>query len=255
MDVPTPSFNAENPVGEADRTAIARAEGRASGPITIADRLVPLIEDDIVEGRLLPGTRLDEAGLAERHGVSRTPVREALLRLGETGLVEVRARRGAVVARLEPHAVAEMFEVMAEIEAYAGRLAARRARPEEIEALVRAHGGCTRAEAHGDTDAYYAANERFHRLIYLASGNRFLCQEANRMHTRLKPYRRLQLRAPRRLAASLGEHETVLEALRSGNGDGAATALRGHIAVQGERFGDLLRMSDLLRMTETVPTR
>ena len=210
-------------------------------PLPMAERLVPIIEDDIVEGRLPPGTRLDEVGLAARHGMSRTPVREALRRLGQTGLVEIRPRRGAVVVRPEPHAVVEMFEVMAELEAYAGRLAARRARTDEIEALVRIHQDCMGAEADGNTDAYYAANERFHRLIYTASGNGFLADEAGRMHSRLKPYRRLQLRAPRRLGASLREHQTVLDALRVGNGDATATALRAHVAVQGERFGDLLR--------------
>ena len=210
----------------------------------MADRLVPLIEDDIVEGRLPPGTRLDEIGLAERHGVSRTPVREALRRLAETGLVEVRPRRGAQVAELEPHAVVEMFEVMAEIEAYAGRLAARRARSEEIAALDDAHEACMTAEARGDADAYYAANERFHHLIYAASGNRFLAQEAARMHVRLKPYRRLQLRAPRRLATSLREHQAVLDAIRAGEGEAAAATLRAHVTVQGERFGDLLRMME-----------
>ena len=211
-------------------------------PPPMAERLVPIIEDDIVEGRIAPGTRLDELSLAERHGVSRTPVREALRRLAETGLVVVRPRRGAVVAKLEPHAVVEMFEVMAEVEAFAGRLAARRARPDETAAMRAAHRDCVAAAGRNDADGYYAANERFHRLIYDASGNGFLADEAGRLHTRLKPYRRLQLRAPRRLAASLGEHEHVLAAIEAGDGERAADALRDHVRVQGERFGDLLRL-------------
>ena len=207
----------------------------------MADRLVPLIEDDIVEGRLAPGERLDEAGLAARHGVSRTPVREALRRMAETGLVTLRPRRGAVVAALEPARVVEAFEVMAELEAMAGRLAARRIRAGEMAALRAVHAECEAAAARGSADGYYAANGRFHHLIYTAAGNGFLLGEASRLHARLKPYRRLQLRAPQRLAASLAEHEAVLAALEAGDGAGAAVALRDHVAVQGERFGDLLR--------------
>ena len=208
----------------------------------MAERLVPLIEDDIVEGRLAPGERLDEVGLAARHGVSRTPVREALRRLAETGLVTLRPRRGAVVAALEPTRVAEAFEVMAELEAMAGRLAARRIRAKEIAALRLIHAECEAAAAHGHADGYYAANGRFHHLVYTAAGNGFLLGEATKLHARLKPYRRLQLRAPRRLAASLAEHEAVLAALEAGDGAAAADALRAHVSVQGERFGDLLRL-------------
>ena len=206
-----------------------------------SERLRPAIEDDIVSGAMPPGTRLDEVGLAERYGVSRTPVREALRELAATGLVELRPRRGAVVAVLDAPAVAERFEVMAEIEAMAGRLAARRASEDELDALREAHEGCVRAADTADTDAYYDANERFHRLLYRASGNAFLEEEAGRLHTRLKPYRRLQLRTRHRLRASLSEHEAILAALEAGNGPAAAEALRAHVSVQGERFGDLLR--------------
>ena len=241
----TGAADAVRPSGGAANGGVPGGERAERPRVTMADRLVPLIEDDIVEGRLPPGTRLDEVRLAERHGVSRTPVREALRRLAETGLVAVRPHRGAVVVRLEPHAVVQMFEVMAEIEAYSGRLAARRATEAELARMTAAHESCGAAEAAGDADGYYAANERFHRLIYAASGNGFLADEAGRMHARLKPYRRLQLRAPRRLAASLREHEAILAALRAGDGARAADALRAHVAVQGERFGDLLRAMEL----------
>ena len=233
---------AERPGGN-ERTdgRAERSPERSPERPPMAERLMPLIEDDIVEGRLAPGERLDEVRLAERHGVSRTPVREALRRLAETGLVTLRPHRGAVVAVLEPHRVVEAFEVMAEMEAMAGRLAARRIRPDEITELRAIHAECEAAAESGDADGYYAANGRFHHLIYTAAGNGFLLGEATRLHARLKPYRRLQLRAPRRLAASLGEHEAVLVAIEAGDSAAAADALRAHVVVQGERFGDLLR--------------
>ena len=88
----------------------------------MSDRLREAIEEEIATGKLLPGSRLDEAELAKRFNVSRTPIREALnLLLGE-GLIEARPRRGAVVARVSPQRLIEMFEVMAELEVMCARL-------------------------------------------------------------------------------------------------------------------------------------
>ena len=84
------------------------------------------IENGIVAGEFEPGERLDETQLAARFGVSRTPIREALMQLSAIGFVEIRPRRGAVVADPAPQRVFEMFEVMAELEGMAGALAARR---------------------------------------------------------------------------------------------------------------------------------
>ena len=84
------------------------------------------IENSILSNEFLPGERLDETVLATRFGVSRTPVREALMQLDAIGLIEIRPRRGAVVIDPGPHRVYEMFEVMAELEGLAGSLAARR---------------------------------------------------------------------------------------------------------------------------------
>jgi DNA-binding GntR family transcriptional regulator len=81
-----------------------------------AQRLRQRIEDEIVSGELALGSRLDENQLAARFGVSRTPIREALLQLAATGLVQAKPRRGAIVSAPEPHLLLAMFEAMAEIE-------------------------------------------------------------------------------------------------------------------------------------------
>jgi DNA-binding transcriptional regulator YhcF (GntR family) len=134
---------------------------------TAGHRLRDLIEDEILTGHLGPGERLEEEALAARFTVSRTPVREALHHLATAGLVELRPRRGAVVAVPGPERLVEMFEVMAELEGLCGRLAARRLTPEARAALLAAHEAC--AQARGDADAYYYRNERFHHVIYAAS--------------------------------------------------------------------------------------
>lgn len=203
-------------------------------------RLREALEDDIVAGRLKPGQRLDEVGLAERFGVSRTPIREALIQLASSGLVEIRPRRGAFVVLLGPRELIESFELMAEIEASCGRLAVQRMGPSDREAISEAHETCRVAAAAGDEEAYYPANARFHAAIYAATSNRVLAGEALKLQRGLQPYRRLQLKVPRRVEASFAEHQGIVDALFAGDGTLAAERLRAHVLVQGERFMTLI---------------
>ena len=198
------------------------------------------IENGIVTGTLAPGSRLDEVQLASRFGVSRTPIREALMQLGAIGLVEIRPRRGAVVVDLGPNRIYEMFEVMAELEGMAGSLAARRYTEENRAKLLAAHAKCELSATSGDTDAYYYDNEIFHHAIYEASHSGFLFDQCSALHRRLRPYRRLQLRVRNRMKVSYGEHDGIIEAILAGEAEKARGLLRSHIAVQGDRFGDLI---------------
>lgn len=205
-----------------------------------SDQIAALLEEQILTGRFPPGTRLDEASLAEEHAVSRTPIREAFQRLAQSGLVEHAPRRGVFVKQATAVEIMEMFEVMAEIEAVCGRLAALRGSDAAVDALRTANAACQRAFRDGDADRYYEENGTFHRLIYAQSGNQFLEQEATRLHRRLKPYRRMQLHLRGRLAQSMAEHEAIVAAIATGDGAKAADLLRDHVAVQGEKFHHLL---------------
>jgi len=206
----------------------------------IVQKLRDQIENGIVSGEFPAGRRLDETQLATRFGVSRTPVREALIQLGAIGLIEIRPRRGAIVVEPAPHRIYEMFEVMAELEAMAGAHAARRYTDDDRAALEEAHCRCLRSAEAGDADAYYYDNEVFHEAVYAASHNGFLQEQCLALHRRLRPYRRLQLRVRKRMETSLAEHKRVVKAILSGDSNGAAAALRTHVAVQGERFSDLV---------------
>src|SRR6202795_2251184 len=93
---------------------------------TRSEKLREAIEERIATGEFPPGMHLDETELAHRFGVSRTPLREALIQLSSVGIIALRPRRGAVVAEVTPQRLLEMFDVMAELEAMCGRLAARR---------------------------------------------------------------------------------------------------------------------------------
>ena len=198
------------------------------------------IEDRILTGQFRPGDRLDEAALARDFDVSRTPVRQAIFHLAATGLVEHIPRRGAFVVEVGPGRLSEMFEVMAELEALCARHAARRARGEDIAAIGARHRDCEAAAGSGDADAYYYANERFHAAIRAVGGNAFLIEEIGRLQKRLKGFRRIQLRARDRIATSLREHAEIATAIRDGAADAAAGAMRRHVSIQGERFGDLV---------------
>ncbi|KKM27340.1 hypothetical protein LCGC14_1575700 [marine sediment metagenome] len=205
-----------------------------------ADTIAEELEDLIFTGFFDNGDRLDEIKLADRFGVSRTPVREALQKLSVSGLVEQLPRRGVFVRQPGPVELMEMFEVMAELEAACGRFAASRIDDAALIGLDQCNKQCADAVAAGDADRYYRENETFHHLIYAQSGNGFLEQEALRLHRRLKPFRRLQLRLRGRMPQSLGEHGDILKALTARDCEAAGQALRDHVAVQGEKFHHLI---------------
>ena len=205
-----------------------------------ADRIRQSLEQDIVTGQLPPAARLDEVRLAERFQVSRTPVREALMQLSASGLVEIRPRQGATVAELGLKRMVEMFEVMAELEGLCARLAARRMSQDERAELQRLHEDTRRYLSDNDPDAYYAANLDFHEAIYAGSHNGFLAEQTRGLRQRLTPYRRIQLRRAGRLADSFAEHEAVVRALLSGDAEEAELLLRKHVTVQGGVFTDFL---------------
>lgn len=206
----------------------------------LSDQLREAIEERIVTGAYPPGSRLDEVEIAGAFGVSRTPIREALIQLASAGLVESRPRRGAVVAEVSPERLRDMFEVMAETEALCARLAADRAGEADRSALAAAHAACEAAVSAEDPDAYYRLNEQFHHALYDACGNRFLAEHARQLHRRLRPYRRLQLRVPGRIEASFAEHGGVVEAVLRRDAEAASARVRAHVSVQEERFSSLV---------------
>lgn len=220
-------------------------------PRTRSIELREKIEDEIATGRLPPGSKLDETELAARFHVSRTPIREALIQLASIGFVEMRPRRGAVVPEVAPRRLVEMFELMAELEAMCGRLAARRMSDIDHRTLTQAQEACEAVRNSHDPDGYYHRNEIFHHVIYEGSHNTFLSEQASALHRRLGPYRRLQFRVRDRVAASSDEHKRILEAILAGDGEATANLLREHVLVGAGKFADL--MASLGRLSATSP--
>ena len=174
-----------------------------------------------------PGDRLVESELAERLGVSRTPVREALQRL-ETQNLLTRDGRSLIVASLDHTQMAELYVVRGELEGLAAQLAARHATPEEVQVL-RDMLEADKALA-GDPSALARANRRFHKQIHLASHNRFLVQQLDLVHRSMALLATTSISAEGRSADTLKEHEEIVTAIEAGDGPAAGQALRNHIS-------------------------
>lgn len=204
---------------------------------TRAGTLAAALAESIAAGRLAPGTALEEERLAAAHGVSRTPVREALRLLAATGLVEQRPRRGAVVSRPDPRRLAEMFEAMAELEAICAGLCARGMGRAARQGLKARHAAMGRMAAAGDLAAYRDANVAFHEALYAGAGNAYLAELAGMTRRRLAPFRAAQLGGRDRLAASHAEHGAIVAAILAGDAAAAGTAVRAHLAATEGAWG------------------
>ncbi|AZL57807.1 GntR family transcriptional regulator [Tabrizicola piscis] len=187
-----------------------------------------LILEAIDAGLYKPGDRLVESELAERLGVSRTPVREALQRL-ETQSMLTRDGRSLIVASLDHNQLAELYAVRSELEGLAARLAARHATPEEVRVL-RSMVAEDRALVGGDPRALSRANKRFHKQIHLASHNRYLVQQLDLVHRSMALMANTSFAAEGRDEVALDEHDRIVSAIESGDGDAADHALKTHIS-------------------------
>jgi len=205
-----------------------------------AQHLKQILEQEIITGALKPGTRLDEISLAKRFEVSRTPVREALNQLSTLGIVELRPRRSAIVAMISLQEILELFEVMAEMESFCGRLAATRMSHDEKQKLKAIHLATEKWVHQKMPDDYYALNMVFHEAIYHGAKNNFLTQETMRLRNRVGLYRRLQLRAQDRIKQSFDEHGKIVDAIINGDANLTASLMKAHVSVQTGSFKDFV---------------
>jgi DNA-binding GntR family transcriptional regulator len=213
----------------AARKVVASVPAANGVAATLAERIRQSVENDIVSGRLTPGTKLDEDGLAARHGASRTPVREALQHLASQGLIELRPHAGAFVPTRSVVELAEMFEAMAFLEAACATLAARRHTADDRHALAAAHAACADAARRDDPDAFYAANRHFHRCIYEAAHNGYLTAQTTLLGSRLEAYRREATFHPGLMALTMAEHERIMTAILEMDEASAGSQMRSHL--------------------------
>lgn len=186
-----------------------------------------LVLEAIDTGIYKPGDRLVESDLAERFGVSRTPIREALQRL-ETQSLLTRDGRSLIVSSLDHNQLAELYVVRAELEGLAANLAARHATPEEVRVLRDMVTDDHKLIE--DPSAMARANRRFHKQIHLSSHNRFLVQQLDLVHRSMALMATTSLAAVGRPLDALAEHDAIVTAIENGDGAAAGEALRAHIS-------------------------
>lgn len=187
-----------------------------------------LILDAIDIGVYKPGDRLVESELADRFGVSRTPIREALQRL-ETQSLLSRDGRSLIVSSLDHSQIAELYVVRSELEGLAARLAARHATVEEKRVLQDMVDDDYKIV--DDPNALSRANRRFHKQIHLASHNRFLVQQLDLVHRSMALMATTSLAADGRGEVALAEHQQIVDAIMNGHEDKADECLRQHISI------------------------
>lgn len=197
------------------------------------------LESEIMEGRLRPGDRIGEGEICRQFGVSRTPVREALLQLASVELVVFRPRQGAMVARIPVQRIAAMWEVMTALEALCAELAARRMERAALEALATVNAESRQFVAAGDVTGYDKSNRNFHEIIYIGCRNDYLAEQVRDIRCRLRAYRRYPFQRAGGMERSLAGHEVILKALEVGDDAAAGAAMREHVA-GGVSFLDLV---------------
>jgi DNA-binding GntR family transcriptional regulator len=191
----------------------------------VANRLRALIQS----GQMKPDQRLNESELAERFGISRTPLREAIKILATEGLLELLPNRGARVARFSEAEIDEMLVVIAALEATAGELACRHIDAAELAAIEALHARMTRAYEMSDVPTYFELNRFIHEAIMKASRNGTLVGIYANLSGRIQRARFAAHKTPRQWEDAMRDHDRMIELLRARDGAALGRLLRDHV--------------------------
>jgi DNA-binding GntR family transcriptional regulator len=202
-----------------------------SMPKTSSDTVYENIRTRILDNTLGPGTFATEQELAEAFGVSRTPAREAMVRLRDEGLVELVPRRGMRVLPVSLDDMREIYQILISLEATAAELvASRHPTAKELQPFERACAAMDRALAKDDLHAWAAADEAFHLHLLKLCGNARIEQIVRRYWDQIHRVRYITLKLGPKPQASAGEHREIVEALARGDADTAQRLFRQHRA-------------------------
>ena len=197
--------------------------------ISLEEKVYLLLEEEILTGKLRPGEQLREIALSVRLEASRTPIRSALHRLAEDGLVELSANRGATVVGITGDDIKDIYAVRMRLEGLAARLAAERMSDEDKARLTEIVELSEFYLKKGDDKKRSELDSAFHNAIFSASGSRHLNKILSDLHKNIKAYRRLSLKNSARAEKSILEHREILEAILNKNADEAERLTAVHI--------------------------
>jgi DNA-binding GntR family transcriptional regulator len=199
---------------------------------TLREKILETIRDAILKGTMKPGERVSEPDLAERFGISRTPIREAFRQLESEGYLEVIPRKGAVVASLSERDVEEFYAIKIILEGFAARMAAEKLSEKDIERLESINERLKQIAKEGDVKTFFRVHNEFHEVFIKAAGNEKLFEMINHLVLRFKRLRLASLSQPGRMEISVEEHRNMIQAFKNHDGDRADNLVR-HAATIG----------------------
>lgn len=199
---------------------------------TLREKILETIRDAILKGNMKPGERVSEPDLAERFGISRTPIREAFRQLESEGYLQVIPRKGAVVASLSERDIEEFYAIKIILEGFAARMAAENLTPKDIERLESINERLQQIAAEGDVKNFFRVHNEFHEVFIKAAGNEKLYEMITQLVMRFKRLRLASLSQPGRMEISVEEHRNMIQAFKNHDGDRADSLVR-HTATIG----------------------
>ncbi|HHP50800.1 MAG TPA: GntR family transcriptional regulator [Moorella mulderi] len=216
-------------------------KGKLSNYKPLREIVFEALKEAILEGHLKTGEKLMEIQLAEELGVSRTPVREAIRKLEQEGLVVIIPHKGAFVADLSMKDIADLFEVRAALESLAAALACERATEEELEEMERLLMEIGKGVEEENLEYTIEVDTKFHEVLYQASRNALLVKIINNLQEKIQTYRTTSLSMPGRMAEALEEHRRLLEAIAAREVDLAQRLAQEHIENAANRVMEAIR--------------
>lgn len=193
---------------------------------TLREKILETIREAILKGQLKPGEKVAEPELAERFGISRTPIREAFRQLESEGYLTVIPRKGAVVTALSERAVEEFYAIKSILEGYAAQMAAENMTDKDIERLETINKKLQALCDEGDVKTFFKVHNEFHEVFIRAAGNEKLLELINQLMLKFNRFRLASLSLPGRMEISVKEHEKIIKAFKRKDGSQADGLVR-----------------------------
>lgn len=206
--------------------------------LTLREKILENIREAIISGSMSAGSRVSEPELAERYGISRTPIREAFRQLESEGYLTVIPRKGAVVSSFAQKDVEEFYAIKSILEGYAARRACKNLTDREIDRLESINVRLGEMAEQGDVRHFFKVHNDFHDLFIKAADNEKLRDLINGLVTRFQRLRLMSLSLPGRMALSVQEHTKIIEAFRKRDCETAESLVRSNAEYGGKVLVD-----------------
>ena len=222
---------------------------------TLREKILETIREAILRGQLKPGEKVAEPELAERFGISRTPIREAFRQLESEGYLTVIPRKGAVVTSLSERAVEEFYAIKSILEGYAARMAAENLTSRDIARLEAINARLGQLADEGDVKTFFKVHNEFHELFIKAADNEKLLELINQLMLKFNRLRLASLSLPGRMQISVQEHKKIIEAFKNKDGELADNLVRKTASYGGQVLIQSMAQAEGRRVENSVLQR